>query len=340
MSTGKGAGSVKAPQPEEYIGLVNAQADANRVNTSTPFGKVVYRNAGAKPLSFKKWSKQNPQNDEPVMNQRGEYNYAPQRDLKKEYSTYLKRHPQEKTAQFKYSPELRSMFNEQFDGDSYDNYANEYMDRFTELQQPQRDYNLDQFQQSMVNRGLPEGSDVYGDLYRTTIADPVARENLMGTQMAQSMGDNRRNQDWQRLSQAMGLSQLNVPGLDVMGAGNMAANANMNNAMIDAEQNSNMWNTMAALGSAYLMAGCSRDYKHNKHPVTTLDQLMTIPVEGWTYNPGIGDESNHISPYAEDFQQAFGVGDGKTIAFIDMIGVLMRSVQELTEEVRELKCKT
>lgn len=339
MSTGKGGGSVKAPKPEEYIGLVNAQAKANRLNKSTPFGKLVYKNAGEKPMTFKQWSKRNPQTEDQVMNQRGEYTTSIKRDMRGEYDKYLKNNPREKTAKFKFSPEVKGLFERQFEGDSYDNYADEYVNRFNELQQPQRDYNQDRFEQSMANRGIPEGSDVYGDVFRTTIGDPVAREDLMATQMAQGIGDNRKMQDWQRLMQAMGSTGFGVPGVDVMGAGNMAANANFHNANLSAQRQSDMFNTMAQMGAAAMMSGCSRDLKHNKYPVTTLDQLRGIPIERWTYNEGIGDEGDHISPYAEDFKEAFGVGDGKTIAFIDMMGVLLRSVQELAAEVQDLKCK-
>jgi hypothetical protein len=80
--------------------------------------------------------------------------------------------------------------------------------------------------------------------------------------------------------------------------------------------------------------GSSREWKENKRPTKTLDALMSIPVEKWKYT---GMDGDHIGPYAEDFNEAFGLDGGKYIMVIDALGVLMRAVQELTEEVRELK---
>ena len=81
----------------------------------------------------------------------------------------------------------------------------------------------------------------------------------------------------------------------------------------------------------------SKDYKEQKRPVNTLEKLNSIPVERWKYKDGIADSKEHIGPYAEDFKEAFGVGDGKTINIVDALGVIMRSLQELTLEVKELK---
>jgi len=336
----KGSGSVKMPSPDEYMNLVNAEANANRINQSTPFGKIKYKNVGKKPMSFDKWKRKNTSpSDEGYTNQRGEYvqGSGDLRNLQKEYKEYAAGVPVKRKAQFKYSKPIQNLFNQQFDPESYDNYADEYMGRYNTLMEPVREQQMDRFQQTMFDRGLPEGGEVYGDLFRTTVGDPNARQDLMATQQAQGLADSRRQQDWMRLAQAMGLSNLNSSPVNVLGGANMAMNANAQNAQINQQQNSDIMNAMALMGAAAV--GCSHDFKENKHPVTTLEQLCSIPVEGWTYRTGYGDEGDHIGPYAEDFKEAFGVGDGKTIAFIDMMGVLMRSVQELAAEVREIKCK-
>lgn len=96
--------------------------------------------------------------------------------------------------------------------------------------------------------------------------------------------------------------------------------------------------SIAGMGaSMYMMS--SEDAKEDKRPVNgALDAVMKMPVEEWNYKEGEGRGSErHIGPYAEDFQRATGVGDGKTINVIDAIGVNMKATQELAKEVRALR---
>lgn len=69
-----------------------------------------------------------------------------------------------------------------------------------------------------------------------------------------------------------------------------------------------------------------KDVHEDVLPDKALDGVMQTPVSKWTYK---GEDTLHIGPMAEDFQKAFGVGDGKTISVIDAIGVLFAAVQEL-----------
>lgn len=79
---------------------------------------------------------------------------------------------------------------------------------------------------------------------------------------------------------------------------------------------------------------CDRGLKENCEAApSVLDKLASLPVECWNYK---GDSAKHIGPYAQDWAELFG-GDGKTIAAIDLFGVLLKSVQELALEVRSLK---
>jgi hypothetical protein len=81
----------------------------------------------------------------------------------------------------------------------------------------------------------------------------------------------------------------------------------------------------------------SKAVKEAKRPVSTPEMLAAmkdLPIERWKY---IDRKEDHIGPYAEDFRERFGVGDGKTIDVIDAVGVLMASVKALAEEVDELK---
>lgn len=80
----------------------------------------------------------------------------------------------------------------------------------------------------------------------------------------------------------------------------------------------------------------SKDYKTAKRkPMSVLDAVRDMPVEEWEYKKGMGDGGGkkHIGPYAEDFQRATGLGNGKEISIIDAIGVTMGAVQELADKV-------
>jgi hypothetical protein len=87
-------------------------------------------------------------------------------------------------------------------------------------------------------------------------------------------------------------------------------------------------------GAGFFMS--SKDYKTEKRkPMSVLDAVRDMPVEEWEYKQGMGDGGGkkHIGPYAEDFQRATGLGNGKEISIMDAIGVTMGAVQELAAKV-------
>ena len=71
-----------------------------------------------------------------------------------------------------------------------------------------------------------------------------------------------------------------------------------------------------------------------------LAAVAALPVEAWRYKAetGLGTQP-HIGPYAEDFQAAFGVGDGVTINPIDAIGVCLAAIKALSQRVEELEAQ-
>jgi hypothetical protein len=96
-------------------------------------------------------------------------------------------------------------------------------------------------------------------------------------------------------------------------------------------------------GAAGSVAGfammSSKEYKTAKRkPMSVLDAVRDMPVEEWEYKQGMGDGGGkkHIGPYAEDFQKATGLGNGKEISVIDAIGVTMGAVQELAAKVDKM----
>jgi len=137
-----------------------------------------------------------------------------------------------------------------------------------------------------------------------------------------------------------------------MGLSNNASSSGFSGAMRGYNQQGNLLNTqfqqqnqqwqnqMGVIGSIAGGAGTllgllsSKKAKTDKRPAPgVLDAVKKMPVEKWKYKDGMGDEGQHIGPYAEDFKKQTGLGDGKTISVVDALGVTMGAVKELAEKV-------
>lgn len=84
----------------------------------------------------------------------------------------------------------------------------------------------------------------------------------------------------------------------------------------------------------------SKEAKEDKREVRgVLEALKEMPVEAWRYKPDAVDDGGeqHVGTYAEDFQKATGLGNGKSINLMDAIGVTMGAVKELAEKVETIK---
>lgn len=84
----------------------------------------------------------------------------------------------------------------------------------------------------------------------------------------------------------------------------------------------------------------SKEAKEDKREVRgVLEAIKEMPVEAWRYKPDAVDDGGeqHVGAYAEDFQKATGLGDGKSINLMDAIGVTMGAVKELAEKVESIK---
>lgn len=98
-----------------------------------------------------------------------------------------------------------------------------------------------------------------------------------------------------------------------------------------------LFSGLGSLAGMGMMAFSSKELKEDKEPVEgALDAIESMPVESWKYKEGVSDEGYHVGPYAEDFQKATGLGDGKTINLVDGMGLTMKAVQELSAKVDKL----
>jgi len=86
-----------------------------------------------------------------------------------------------------------------------------------------------------------------------------------------------------------------------------------------------------AIGAAGAMS--DRNLKENITEISDekiLEKLSELPVTTWNY---IGDDKQHIGPMAQDFQEMFGIGDGKTINLMDAIGILIAANKALLKKL-------
>ncbi|EIL8295821.1 tail fiber domain-containing protein [Salmonella enterica] len=82
----------------------------------------------------------------------------------------------------------------------------------------------------------------------------------------------------------------------------------------------------------------SKSVKENKKPVNgALNALNGLNIQSWKYKDGVEDSSQHIGPYAEDWQRVTGLGNGQSIPVVDAVGVTMKAVQELNDKVEQMK---
>ena len=98
---------------------------------------------------------------------------------------------------------------------------------------------------------------------------------------------------------------------------------------------SSFWGGVGTLAGAFFS---DENVKENKKPMrkSARRSIDEMRVEQWDYKPGAGDGKTHVGTYAQDFQKATGLGDGRTIDVIDAVGVTMGATKELSAEVSKL----
>ncbi len=88
-------------------------------------------------------------------------------------------------------------------------------------------------------------------------------------------------------------------------------------------------------GDGFLGIFSSREFKEDIEPMDD-DQVLTaregLDISKWNYK---GFDTKHIGPIAEEFQEAFGVGDGRTISIIDIMGVTLASQKAMSRRVEK-----
>lgn len=367
-SSGGGGGT---PSPSEYMPLIEQQARLNRVNQYNPLYQTTYRQIGEGTPSVTRVSSSTGFDANaytPIKGSRNrtigyigpggnslttdEYNRLVTQGIPASASGYASPFSGggggatgqwEQVTQL--SPAGQQLFQQQLaaalNPDQYNQtVSNATFQHAMNLLNPQYQQQQRQFEQQMANRGLVSGGEAYDTGYQNMMqAQNQARENAALASVLQ--GQNAAQQAYSRLAglTGMGLSGGgNVPGIDVMSPYQIAQQARKDDAAQAAQQKQSNTQGAAALGTMAMMM-CDKNIKTDKAPIDyhdILDGFEKVNIERWKY---IGENREHIGPYAQEFKEAFGVGSGMDISPIDAIGVLMAANKALIDRVKALETR-
>ena len=100
----------------------------------------------------------------------------------------------------------------------------------------------------------------------------------------------------------------------------------------NASKKSALFSTAGSVAGIALMLSSEKAKDKQGKVSGLLDKLKSIRVEKWNYK---GDEDAHIGPFAEEFNDTFGVGQNHRghISVIDAIGVTLGAVKEINERM-------
>lgn len=201
--------------------------------------------------------------------------------------------------------------------------------------------------------------DLRGQQFATRLGFPLQRAGVLGgLNLGQQEAGAARKEFLARLTESAFINRLRLAqgrtgaGLGLVGAGtpNIAplfenVSSKTSNQLGFSDIVGGAGGLLTGIGlvsggtatTAGLAAASSRALKDSQGPVddeAILAALVALPVERWTYK---GDNQEHVGPMAEDFTEAFDLGDGRSIAYIDAIGVLMSAVRGLAKELASIK---
>ena len=181
-----------------------------------------------------------------------------------------------------------------------------------------------------MGRGLPSQSAGAAGL-SLQAGNSAVGNNLAGNQQFMQ-GNSIMTQGFQG-----GMAGYQGQASTLQGLHNSELSAWSTNKQASAQESSSMMSGIGTMAGAAMMFMSSKDYKEDKKPVDgALEKVRDMPVEEWTYKEGIADEGRHVGPYAEDFHEATGKGDGKSIPVQDVVGLTMKATQELADKVDDL----
>lgn len=213
-------------------------------------------------------------------------------------------------------------------------------------------------------RGIPMGAEAFDSAYKTQkqgVNDALQQLTLGATQAAgqeQSrlfgLDSAARSGAVAELVAAMG-GNYNPPtatpngqatGVDYSGLVQKGYQNDLAQWQQKQQQQTSAMGTLGTLGGAMLMksTAASKDVADVVNPIDMAAVVTDLPVYQWQYKPGEApnpfDVGRHIGPMAEDFRDATGFGDGRTIHVIDYLGVLLTALKGALMRIEMLERRT
>ena len=137
-----------------------------------------------------------------------------------------------------------------------------------------------------------------------------------------------------------GIPQFSTSAPDIMSATYQSHNAAMQNYQARIAQQNATMQGIGQLAGAVVggIAMSHSSFKEDWAPASpVLEALADLPIGTWRYDDRFADRDRHIGPMAEHFRDAFGIGDGVTLSLVDVMGVLLKAMQELSDKLNRLE---
>ena len=229
--------------------------------------------------------------------------------------------------------------------------AKSIFDRNMSMMQPSIDKGNTRLLGNLQARGIPIGSTAFNEAYgaqQRETQDTISRlamdaDTAAGAEQTRQFGldQAQRGNAISELVAAMGggyaaptnLPSANAPSVNYSGLVGDKYKADQANYNQQQQQKSAGMSALGSMGSALLMkcTEAAKDIHGTLPPGLPAAIIGTLPLHIWSYKPGEGPEGDiapHFGPMAEDFQRISGLGDGKTISVIDMLGLLSGALQD------------
>ncbi len=236
--------------------------------------------------------------------------------------------------------------------------ARDIFDRNMSLMAPAIEQGQSRLLTNLQARGLPVGGAAFNDAYGAQTRETqgmiarLAQDANVAAGQEQSrefgLGQAQRQQAISEIVAAMGGSYNppnNVPSGNAAGIpiGQMIGDNYQQRLAAwregDAQRTAAM-NTLGNLAGSALMK-CSAGLKERLGDLdveAAAEAVASLPLHAWRYRD-FEDGAVHVGPMAEDFHAATGLGDGRTIHVIDMVGVLAGALQAAMARIAALEAR-
>lgn len=239
--------------------------------------------------------------------------------------------------------------------------ANDIFDRNFSLMAPAMEKTQSRLLTNLQSRGIPIGSEAFNDAYGSQVRETQDTVSRLAQDANISAGQEQsrlfgldsaaRQNSLSEIVAAMGggynppnaTPNGAAPGVNYGGLVGQQYQADTARYNQQQQQGAATAGTIGSLAGAMMMK-CTMDAKTIEGFADTevlASAVMQMPVAVWRYKPedapeGFGVEK-HVGPMAEHFHALTGMGDGKTISVIDMLGVLSGALQNALRRIEVLE---